>query len=168
VTAPITPEEAFGAAVRQARERRGWSQETLAAELLRRGLSVGGQSGVARIEQAQRPTRLNEVVLITQFLDLTLDLGGDWAPLPGTPEELKTDRLLTEIRDLLTELVTPVRVEAEPERRIFGPRPEPCGYPLPHPAHDWTKLANDERLVDQAAHCDGVADDVQPNAGSAS
>ena len=45
---------------------------------------------------------------------------------------------------------------------------ESCGYTLPHPAHDWTKLADDERSADQAAHCEGVADDVPPNAGSAS
>ncbi len=50
---------------------------------------------------------------------------------------------------------------------IFGPRPEFCGYPLPHPEHDWVKLANDERPVDQDARCAGVAD-VSPNAGDAS
>lgn len=119
----MTAEEAFGAGVRQARERRGWTQETLAAELVRVGLSVGGQSGVARIEKAERPTRLNEVVLIAQFLDLTLDLNEDWAPLPlVVPEDTRAEVLLTEIRDLLTELVIPVRAESEQMHRMFfGP-----------------------------------------------
>lgn len=34
---------------------------------------------------------------------------------------------------------------------------EHCGYTLPHPAHDWVKLANDERPVDQDARCPGGA-----------
>lgn len=40
---------------------------------------------------------------------------------------------------------------------IFGPRPEHCGYSLDHPAHDWTRLANDELPFDQAAACPGGA-----------
>lgn len=39
---------------------------------------------------------------------------------------------------------------------IFGPRPEHCSYTLPHPAHDWLKLANDERPDGQGASCPGT------------
>jgi transcriptional regulator with XRE-family HTH domain len=67
-----SPEDAFGAAVRRSRERKGWSQEALAARLADAGINVGGQSGVARIEKGQRPTRLNEAVAIAQFLEINL------------------------------------------------------------------------------------------------
>lgn len=60
---------------------RGWSQETLAAELAKVGLNVGGQSGAARIERGVRPTRFNEVVAIADFLDIDLkDLGVGVSP----------------------------------------------------------------------------------------
>lgn len=42
---------------------------------------------------------------------------------------------------------------------IFGPRPERCGYALAHPAHGWTRLANDEHPDDQPAHCPGVTEE---------
>jgi hypothetical protein len=51
---------------------------------------------------------------------------------------------------------------------IFGPRPEHCGYSLPHPAHDWVKLADDERPQDQDARCPGgePAHDPRPESAS--
>jgi hypothetical protein len=42
---------------------------------------------------------------------------------------------------------------------IFGPRPEHCGYTLAHPAHGWTRLANDEHPDDQPARCPGAAEE---------
>jgi hypothetical protein len=70
------PEEIFGAQVRSARLARGWSQEALAERLAAVGIQVGGQSGVARIERAERPTRLNEVVAISSFLTIDRANGG--------------------------------------------------------------------------------------------
>jgi transcriptional regulator with XRE-family HTH domain len=67
-----SPEQRFGYAVRDAREKRGLSQEALAGALAEAGINVGGQSGVARIEKGLRPTRLNEVVDIAQHLDIDL------------------------------------------------------------------------------------------------
>src|SRR5688572_2193366 len=59
--------------VKHAREARGWSQEGLANQLTKHlDLNVGGQSGMARIERGARPTRLNEAVLISNFLGLDL------------------------------------------------------------------------------------------------
>lgn len=71
----VEPEKLFGVVVRRAREARGWSQAAL-ANLLQRDLqlNVGGQSGVARIEAGERPTRLNEIALIARFLDIDLQL----------------------------------------------------------------------------------------------
>lgn len=60
--------------MRTARQIRGWSQETLAAELGKIGINVGGQSGAARIERGERPTRLNEVIAIADFLDIDMNM----------------------------------------------------------------------------------------------
>ena len=68
-----SPEHRFGRAVRLAREARGWSQETLNLQLANNGLHVGGQSGVARIERAERPTRLNEATRIAKFLGIDMN-----------------------------------------------------------------------------------------------
>lgn len=100
----LSPEKRFAAAVRQAREARGWSQEALARELASIGLAVGGQSGVARIERADRPTRLNEVVQIAQLLGLDLS---EVCAIQASDERVVG--LLVDIRGLLTELVIPVR-----------------------------------------------------------
>lgn len=63
--------------MRRARTYHGWSQEGLATKLAKASINVGGQSGIARIERGERPTRLNEVVAIAHFLDIDLqvDLG---------------------------------------------------------------------------------------------
>jgi transcriptional regulator with XRE-family HTH domain len=85
-----SPEQLFGRAVRQAREERGWSQETLAAELASLGINVGGQSGIARIERGIRPTRLNEVVQIVNALVIDPeDIYGYAADRLDTPEEVE-------------------------------------------------------------------------------
>lgn len=71
--ADSTPELMFGAAVRAARQARGWSQERLASHLQDAlGWGVGGQSGVARMESGERPTRLNEAVEIARWLGFSL------------------------------------------------------------------------------------------------
>lgn len=111
-----TPEQWFGAAVRQAREQRGLSQSALAETFAAEGIPVGGQSGVARIEAAERPTRFNEIVGIARLL--SLDLAEALAldvKIPGPVEGL-----LGEIRDLLTELVIPVRAEQQMLQRLAG------------------------------------------------
>jgi len=77
VPSPVTAESEFAAAVRQARTVRGWSQERLATEFARAGVNVGGQSGVARIERGERPTRLDEVAAIARLLGIELHIGGD-------------------------------------------------------------------------------------------
>lgn len=59
--------------MRHAREARGWSQGALALQLGKHaGVNVGGQSGVARIEQGVRPTRLNEVMAIANYLGIDM------------------------------------------------------------------------------------------------
>lgn len=42
--------------------------------LAENGINVGGQSGVARIERGERPTRFNEVVSIAEYLNIDLNL----------------------------------------------------------------------------------------------
>lgn len=83
-------------AVRHAREARGWSQLAL-ANMLRRefDLNVGGQSGVARIEAGERPTRLNEVSIIANYLGI--DLQGILAgPIGSLNEVEELERALSE------------------------------------------------------------------------
>lgn len=75
-------------AVRREREARGWSQAALANVLRRElDLNVGGQSGVARIEAGERPTRLNEVVSIARFLGVDLPAVMTGTVLPWTKAE---------------------------------------------------------------------------------
>jgi hypothetical protein len=52
----------------------------------------------------------------------------------------------------------PARPE-DPDYDIYGEKgqPEPaCRYPLPHPPHDFVRLADDERQADEEAMCGGV------------
>lgn len=101
----VSIERAFGAAVRSAREARGWSQAELADRLVRDvGLSVGGQSGMARVEQGVRPTRLNEVASIARYLGIDLSRllsAGDTVFSSNDPSEEEIHRAIREHKYLL-------------------------------------------------------------------
>lgn len=100
----VSPEEQFGAQVRAAREAKGLSQEALATELANAGINVGGQSGMARIEKGARPTRLNEVVAIAQFLQIDISaINADVIEL-ATDEEVEA--AIEELVDLETKLAS--------------------------------------------------------------
>lgn len=69
----LPPETQFGANVRQAREARGWTQETLARRLRDHfGLDLH-QTAIARLEVGKRAITLNEAVALAQVLVLGLD-----------------------------------------------------------------------------------------------
>jgi len=81
-TSEKTPEELLGAWVREAREHRGWSQETLARQL---GETAGidlHQSAVARLERGERPIRLNEAAALSKILNLDLRMFSPRAEIP--------------------------------------------------------------------------------------
>lgn len=91
--------------MRSARVARGWSQETLAAQFAEAGISVGGQSGVARIEQGIRPTRLNEVMAIARFLGIDIaNLDADVSPAAVANIAVDIKRINSEIAELDTAL----------------------------------------------------------------
>ncbi len=108
----VDPEQLFGVGVRNARQSRGWSQEALAAELAKVGINVGGQSGVARIERGERPTRLNEVVAIADFLDIDLNL--DLGAYGQAARRSEGEELQAALRDVTEQLT---RVEKELDLR---------------------------------------------------
>lgn len=86
-------ESLFGAQVRAARQARGWSQKVLAAHLLEHAGVKLGQSGVVRLENGRRPTRLNEAVDIAWFLSI------DLTPLFETPTEEEISAARAELLD---------------------------------------------------------------------
>jgi transcriptional regulator with XRE-family HTH domain len=66
-----TPEQHFGAMVRQAREARDWTQESLRRHLADRGVHLE-KTAMIRLEQGRRPIRLNEVAVLAKLLGLDL------------------------------------------------------------------------------------------------
>lgn len=90
---PVSAEGFLGVQVRAAREARGWSQEVLAARLLKHTGVKLGQSGVVRLEKGHRPTRLNEAVDIARFLSI------DLTPLLKTPTEEQISAARAELLD---------------------------------------------------------------------
>ena len=68
-----TPEQQFGAQVREAREVRRWSQEALARHLRdEAGLELH-QTAIARLERGERAIRFNEVTALAKLLGLDLE-----------------------------------------------------------------------------------------------
>ena len=63
-------EAAFGAQVRQARERRGWTQEQLATYLRASSEIDLSPTAMNRLELGKRPIRLNEVAALANLLDI--------------------------------------------------------------------------------------------------
>jgi transcriptional regulator with XRE-family HTH domain len=74
-------EEAFGAALREQRQRRNWTQQDLVDRVAELGVSLH-QSGIARIEAGTRPVRLHEALTLARVLAVDLqDLLPDLAVL---------------------------------------------------------------------------------------
>lgn len=67
-----TPEQQFGARVRELREQREMTQAGLAQVLESRGIRLD-PSAIARLEKGQRSIRLDEAVAIGTVLDMTVD-----------------------------------------------------------------------------------------------
>lgn len=122
-----SPEHLFGVAVRTARQARDWSQEALATKLAEAGISVGGQSGVARIERGERPTRLNEAIGIASFLGIDLAIFSEPEAQKTEAENLSTAlthvmhnlrRVEAEIQVLVGELNRAHQVVGDLDRRL--------------------------------------------------
>ncbi|WP_162819226.1 helix-turn-helix domain-containing protein [Leifsonia aquatica] len=69
---PQSVEQAFGRAVKAARNERGMSQRSLAEYLGRRGGRLD-QSAIARIESGERAIRLDEAASLSEALDIDLE-----------------------------------------------------------------------------------------------
>jgi transcriptional regulator with XRE-family HTH domain len=67
-----TAEQRFGEHVRQGRQLRGWTQESLARHLRELGGLDLDQSAIARLETGKRAIRFNEVAAISHLLELDL------------------------------------------------------------------------------------------------
>ncbi|MEV1170132.1 helix-turn-helix transcriptional regulator [Nonomuraea sp. NPDC049784] len=92
-------EKAFGAALRDRRQRRNWTQQDLADKVAELGVTLH-QSAIARIEAGARPVRLHEALVLARVLVVDLqDLLPDLAVLAqadiGTLEALRDDAVQT-------------------------------------------------------------------------
>lgn len=108
-----SPEEHFGAMVRQAREAREWTQEMLRRHLAERGVHLE-KTAMIRLEQGKRPIRLNEVTVLAKLLGLDLQAYSGMGPELTTAEEYEEalaenervrgeiDRLEAELDDVRT------------------------------------------------------------------
>lgn len=87
----LTPEQRFGAAVRQAREEHGWTQAELARQLSSFYQDGYSHSTVAKTEAGSRPVRLNEASAYASILrrDLALMVRAP-GPYNDLAEQLKT------------------------------------------------------------------------------
>ncbi len=68
----IIVEKRVGKRIRDIRESRGMTQETLAAQLQLRGCYIT-RSAVAKIEVGQRHLYVDELILIKEILDTSFD-----------------------------------------------------------------------------------------------
>lgn len=85
VTQP-DPETAFGALVRERRSLKQWTQDLLRRRLLDTyGIDLS-KTAMSRLEQGERPIRLNEVYALAQLLDIDLRTFGR-APSRSEAEE---------------------------------------------------------------------------------
>lgn len=77
-SAPATPEDHFAERVREARERLGWSQVRLAAELGLIGYDLDATT-ITRLERRERRIRLDDAVALARVLklDLAWSIGPD-------------------------------------------------------------------------------------------
>lgn len=69
--APPGMRQIFGNAVRDARQRKGWTQLALAEQLKRRGTSFT-QTMVAKVERGARPTPVEEAALFADVLEVPI------------------------------------------------------------------------------------------------
>jgi transcriptional regulator with XRE-family HTH domain len=103
-----TAEEHFGAAVRQARENREWTQETLRRLLAERGIHLE-KTAMIRLEQGKRPIRLNEVSVLARLFGLDLQAYAGMGPQLTNEKEYEEalaedGRIRQEIQQLEGEL----------------------------------------------------------------
>lgn len=82
----------FGAGVRAARERLGWTQQQLSDRLLEHDLRMD-TSAITRVESGSRDVRLSEAARIATALGATLD---QLVPQPPDPQK-KFDRTFAEV-----------------------------------------------------------------------
>ncbi|MEU4618842.1 helix-turn-helix transcriptional regulator [Actinoplanes sp. NPDC023801] len=105
-----TPEQHFGAAVREAREVRGWTQEELRAHLAERGVRLE-KTAMIRLEQGRRPIRLNEVAALAKLLGLDLQ------HYTGTVPQLTAEEYEQAKRSLAEAIEHQERTRHEVQRR---------------------------------------------------
>lgn len=76
------PEQQLGKAVKRRREDLGWSQDQLAGRLVKLGIEMH-QTTVAKLEQAKRPIRVNELWALAAVLRMPVDVLLDLRDLQG-------------------------------------------------------------------------------------
>lgn len=67
------PDQYFGESVKVYREEKGWSKSEFATRLRTAGLENFHPTTVTRLENGERPTRLNEAAIISRVLGSTID-----------------------------------------------------------------------------------------------
>lgn len=65
-------EKEFGARIRQAREKKGITQDTLSAKMQLQGCDIT-RSAIAKIEVGQRHIYADEIKLIKEILDISFE-----------------------------------------------------------------------------------------------
>lgn len=93
----LSAEQRFGIMVRRAREAREWTQEELRKRLADCGISLE-KTAMIRLEGGKRPIRFNEVVALSQLLDIKLSTS------TFTPEWHMDDEALERATDELERL----------------------------------------------------------------
>lgn len=117
-----TPEQHFGAMVRQAREARDWTQETLRRHLAERDVHLE-KTAMIRLEQGRRPIRLNEVAALAKLLGLDLQHYAGTLPQLTHAEykraKVELERLATE-EEKIAARATEMRDRMEDELAELG------------------------------------------------
>jgi transcriptional regulator with XRE-family HTH domain len=121
-TEGLEPEHQFGAHVREAREDRGWTQESLARRLRDLAGIDLHQTAIARLEVGKRSITLNEAAALAQLLGLDLGAYVDEASVGLSPEELA--RLAQGLEALQVQLFEAAKryAELDEERRQMHER----------------------------------------------
>jgi len=70
----LTAEQSLGAQVKEARERRGWSQDTLVRHLRDTADLEVHQTAIARLERGERAIRFNEAAALAELLGIDLGM----------------------------------------------------------------------------------------------
>jgi transcriptional regulator with XRE-family HTH domain len=83
-------DEQFGQRVKQNRERKGWTQQQMAAMLAEKGIQPMHATTVAKIEAGDRSVRINEAVGIANLFEMALDA------LVGRPDDTSITFALTQ------------------------------------------------------------------------